>query len=192
MDRIVSWLEQLGPLGLFLGNILDSSFVGFCGAMDAAIIALCMQSDVFQVFLICFSCAAGSVIGIVIFYLVILKGKNTFLKKYLERNSFDRLKRFVEKYELPLMIFTCIAPPPFPFKFFIISITLFSKKFRNILLGAIIGRFFRFFFVGFASWYFGDQLKEYYPVVVGILVIMLIPSYFINRKLKKPEDTASS
>lgn len=183
MEHIISWLEQWGMLGLFLGNILDSSFIGLGGTMDALLVALCMGNEFSSVFLNSLSATAGSVIGTIILYIVIWKGKNTFLKKYLQRNSLLRLKSFVEQYELPLILFVCIAPPPFPFKIFLISAILFGKRFRNILIGVILGRGFRFFFEGFASWRYGEQLKEYYPVIIAIFILMFISSFFVKKKL---------
>jgi len=192
MDDIILWLEHWGTLGLFLGNILDSSFLGLLGTMDALIVALCMDGGFFNVLINCLSATSGSVTGVAILYIVITKGKNTFLKKYVKKNSFARVKSITEQYELPLMIFISVAPTPFPFKIFLVSAIFFSNRFKNILIGAIIGRGFRFFFEGFASWYYGEQLKEYYPVVIVVLIVMIIPSYFINRKLRLTQQSEKS
>ncbi len=190
MENIINWLEHWGMIGLFIGNILDSSFVGLCGTMDVLLVSLCMDQDLSKVIFNCLSSTSGSVTGMVIFYIVLRKGRDTFLKKYLENNTLSPLKKFVEKYELPLVILVCIAPPPFPFKIFMISAILFSQNFFCFLAGVITGRGFRFFFEGIAVWHYGDTLKEHYPLVIAVMFVMLISSYMVKRKLKSYKETA--
>jgi membrane protein YqaA with SNARE-associated domain len=184
IDNIRYFIENYGAIGLFLANILDSSFFSMSGTMDGVLIALCMNSSLPGVFLNCFAATCGSVTGLLIMYITVRKGKDTFLKNYL--GHFNKFKDFIEKYELPFFIFLCVVPPPFPFKIFLITSIIVCRRFSNFLTGIFIGRIFRYLFEGLLAWKYGSEIKyimvNYYPYIILILIILGLLSYIVKRR----------
>jgi uncharacterized membrane protein YdjX (TVP38/TMEM64 family) len=128
----------------------------------------------------------GSVIGLLLMYITVRKGKDTFLKGYIEKITPGKFRGLIEKYELLFFIFLCIAPPPFPFKIFLITSIIICRRFSNFLAGIVIGRIFRYFFEGLLAWKYGTQIKyimiNYYPYVILFLVIMGVLSYIVKKR----------
>ena len=184
IDNIRYFIDNYGAIGLFIANILDSSFVSMSGTMDGVLIALCMSSSLPGVFLNCFAATCGSVTGLLLMYVTVRKGKDTFLKRYIEH--FNSFKDFIEKYELPFFIFLCVVPPPFPFKLFLIISIIVCRRFPNFLAGIFIGRIFRYLFEGLLAWKYGNEIKyimiNYYPYVILCLIILGILSYIVKKR----------
>jgi len=184
IDNIRYFIDNYGAIGLFIANILDSSFVSMSGTMDGVLIALCMSSSLPGVFLNCFAATCGSVTGLLLMYITVRKGKDTFLKRYIEH--FNRFKDFIEKYELPFFIFLCVVPPPFPFKLFLITSIIVCRRFPNFLAGIFIGRIFRYLFEGLLAWKYGNEIKyimvHYYPCITACLLVLGLMSYIVKRR----------
>ncbi|HPZ09839.1 MAG TPA: hypothetical protein PL110_17205 [Candidatus Eremiobacteraeota bacterium] len=186
LENIKYLIEVWGPIGLLIANILDSSFISMSGIMDGVFIGLCIEKSLPEVLLNCICATTGSSTGMVIMYFTIRKGKDLFLKDYLEKGFILRFKDLIERYEFFFVIFLCIMPPPFPFKAVLVASILLSKKFSHYLGGVITGRLFRYLFEGLLAWKYGEEIKyiminHYSYVILGIVILGLL-SYLIKRR----------
>jgi len=195
----VKWLRSLseylitfGAGGLFVLALLDSTFVPLPSSTDALMLLLSTTYPSWML-LYAFMATAGSALGCLILYLISRRAGARALNRFSEAKR-NRVRNWIERYDMFAVLAATLFPPPFPFKLFVVTAGVFRFSLLRFMLAIVVGRGFRFLLEGYFAVRYGAQAKEilakYYPwiglgLVVGIIVFVLL-----RQKFKRPEVVA--
>src|ERR1700754_523146 len=112
--RLFSWLLHMGPLGLVLIGMLDSSFLVMPLGNDLLLVALAARHPA-RVPLYVAASALGSAIGGLLVGIVSRKGGEKGLDQFMKPKQIERLKKKIEQHASIMLLTASLAPPPFPF-----------------------------------------------------------------------------
>ena len=189
LTRLSEYLITYGAFGLFVVALLDSTFVPLPSSADALMLLLSTTNPSWMLFY-AFMATSGSALGCFILYLISRRAGARALNRFSEAKR-NRVKNWIERYDMFAVLAATLLPPPFPFKLFVVTAGVFRFSLLRFMLAIIVGRGFRFLLEGYFAVKYGAQAKEilakYYPwiglgLVVGIVIFVLL-----RQKLKKPE-----
>jgi membrane protein YqaA with SNARE-associated domain len=180
MNAIVNHLFevfiQLGPFGLLILGILDSSFLLFLPlGNDLLMVALTARKHrMLPVFAV--MAAAGSVLGCLLTDWVARKGGEKGLGKIIGRRL-NYVTRKVKDRAGKALVFASLMPPPFPFTAFVAGAAAFQYPRKRLLAMIAVARFARFFVLGALAIVFGERiirLAKTPGVRIAILAVAVI------------------
>ena len=189
LTRLSEYLITFGAFGLFVVAVLDSTFVPLPSSVDALMLLLTTTNPSWML-LYAFMATAGSAVGCLILYLISRRAGARALNRFSEAKQ-NRVKNWIERYDMFAVLAATLFPPPFPFKLFVITAGVFRFSLLRFMLAIVVGRGFRFLLEGYIAVRYGAQAKEilakYYPwigigLVVGIVIFVLL-----RQRFKRPE-----
>lgn len=187
LNRLSEVLITFGPLGLFVVALLDSSFVPLPSSADALMLLLTTAHPRWMV-LYAAVATAGSAIGCLILYYVSQRAGKRALARFSERKQ-ERVKGWIERYDVISVLVASLLPPPFPFKLFVVSAGVFRFSVTRFLIAIVVGRGFRFLLEGYFAIRYGAQAKavlaQYYPWIGLGLAVFLVAVFFTRAMLKR-------
>lgn len=148
-------MKALGMWGPFTIAAVDASFFGL--PLDP-VVAGYVWSDHHRFWIYPIMAAAGSALGSLILYAVGRGGGEVFLAKRMSKQRLEKIRDRFEKQEFLALMIPSMAPPPFPFKLFILSAGVFDMKPVDFLLAIFVGRLIRFFTLAFLVLEFGPEV----------------------------------
>ena len=180
MDAIISHLSailfRLGPFGLLILGVFDSSFLFMPLGNDLLMVALtARQHKMLPIFAA--MATVGSVIGCWLVNRIARKGGEEGLERLVASSQLEFVKRRVRKNAAWAIAFASLMPPPFPFTPFIAAASAFQYPTRKLLSVIAIARFARFSILGLLAIAFGQgilDLANSSTVRTGILVLTAI------------------
>ena len=191
-------LAHLGPWGLLILGVLDSSFLFLPLGNDLLIIGLTSQHPNL-LFLYASVATAGSVLGCVLLDLIVRRQGEAGLEKIAGTKRMAYLKKKIGARAAFSLALASLAPPPFPFTPFVAAASAFSYPRRRMFTVIAVSRMIRFTLEGMLAVFFGQSLLRiaqspvFESIVIGILVLFLIGSILSVmkwlRKTKKPQKT---
>jgi len=112
--HLLTLLIQLGPIGLFLLSVADSSFLFVPIGNDLLTVLLVARNH--ERFVICVvSAAVGSVIGVFLLDVVCRRLGEKGLARLVKPKLLAYLRGRLERHAAVALFIACLAPPPFPF-----------------------------------------------------------------------------
>ena len=191
LNRVSEVLITFGPLGLFVVALLDSSFVPLPSSADALMLLLTTAQPRWML-LYAIVATAGSATGCLILYYVSRRAGQRALKRFSARKQ-QRVKDWIDRYDVISVLVASLLPPPFPFKLFVVSAGVFRFSVTRFLIAIIVGRGFRFLLEGYFAIRYGAQAKAvlalYYPWI-GLGLALVIVVGFLTRALLKRRSGA--
>ena len=189
LTRLSEYLITYGAFGLFMVALLDSTFVPLPSSADALMLLLSATNPRWML-LYAFMATAGSALGCLILYLISRRAGARALNRFSEAKR-NRVKNWIERYDIFAVLAATLMPPPFPFKVFVVSAGVFRFSLLRFMLAIIVGRGFRFLLEGYFAVRYGAQAKEilakYYPWIGLGLVVAIVIFVLLRQKLKRPE-----
>jgi len=189
LTRLAEYLIAYGAFGLFMLALLDSTFVPLPSSADALMLVLSTKNPSWML-LYAFMATAGSALGCLILYLISRRAGARALNRFSEAKR-NRVKNWIERYDMFAVLAATWMPPPFPFKIFVVSAGVFRFSLVRFMLAIIVGRGFRFLLEGYFAVRYGAQAKEilakYYPWIALGLIVVIVIFLLLKQKLKKPE-----
>ena len=189
LTRLSEYLITYGAFGLFMLALLDSTFVPLPSSADALMLLLSTTNPSWML-LYAFMATAGSALGCLILYLISRRAGARALNRFSEAKR-NRVKNWIERYDMFAVLAATLMPPPFPFKIFVVSAGVFRFSLVRFMLAIIVGRGFRFLLEGYVAVRYGAQAKEiiakYYPWIGLGLVVAIIAFVLLRQKFKRPE-----
>jgi membrane protein YqaA with SNARE-associated domain len=186
LAKISAYLGTLGAFGVFAVAALDATFVPMPGGVDAITILLSHNTPAHW-WLYATAATLGSVVGCVVLYRISHRAGRSALKRFSEKKQ-RRVKELIERYDVLAVVVASLAPPPFPFKIFIVSAGVFRFPLLRFALAIAAGRAFRFFAEAYLAARYGDEAKElfarYYPYAALAIAVLLIV-FFVVKSLMK-------
>jgi membrane protein YqaA with SNARE-associated domain len=189
LTRLSEYLITYGAFGLFMVALLDSTFVPLPSSADALMLLLSTANPSWML-LYAFMATAGSAVGCLILYLISRRAGARALNRFSEAKR-NRVKNWIERYDIFAVVAATLMPPPFPFKVFVVSAGVFRFSLLRFMLAIIVGRGFRFLLEGYFAVRYGAQAKEilakYYPWIGLGLVVAIVIFVLLRQKFKRPE-----
>ncbi len=184
-------MKALGMWGPFAIAAVDASFFGL--PLDP-VVAAYVWSDRAHFWIYPLTASLGSALGSLILYYVGRKGGEVALRKRISRQRMEQLRDRFEKQEFFALMIPAMAPPPFPFKLFILSAGVFDMKVRDFLAAIFVGRMVRFSILTVLVLKFGpsivETVKELFRqhrelTLVAIAVVLLV-CLLVYRLMRRP------
>jgi membrane protein YqaA with SNARE-associated domain len=158
MNAIVNHLFavfiRLGPFGLLILGILDSSFLLFLPlGNDLLMVALTARNHrMLPVF------AGMATAGCLLTDWIARKGGEKGLEKIIAGRQLNYVKRKVKDSAGKALAFASLMPPPFPFTAFVAGAAAFQYPRKNLLGTIAAARLARFFVLGALAITFGESI----------------------------------
>lgn len=186
LTRLSDFFIALGPFGLFVVALLDSSLVPLPSSADALMILLTIAHPRLMI-VYALLATAGSAIGCVILYYISRRAGSRALQRFSPAKQ-KRVKGLIDRYDVLSVLVASLMPPPFPFKLFVVTAGVFRFSVVRFTVAIIAGRMFRFSLLGYLAIRYGAQarqiLERYYPWI-GLGLAVLIIVFFVTRNLLK-------
>ncbi len=157
IQHLYLFFAHLGPFGLVLLGILDSSFLMMPLGNDLLLVGLTSQHHDQLIYYIPMA-TLGSTLGVLLLDLVLRGTGEEGLKKQISARRVGYLKKKVSTHAGWAVAFAALAPPPFPFTPVIAAASAFSYP-RWKLLSVIAGaRLIRFTIIGLLAIWLGRHI----------------------------------
>jgi membrane protein YqaA with SNARE-associated domain len=116
------WLAKLGPLGLFLVAVVDSSVIPLPipGSTDLLLLFLVSHNDG-DPWLLALCAVAGSILGGYTTWHIGKKGGQAALRRYVNARLLGRIVSLVERHPILAVFLPAVLPPPIPLSPFILA-----------------------------------------------------------------------
>ena len=180
---VFQFFRRLGPIGLLLLGVLDSSFLFLPFGNDFLLIALVSanREGWYWLFLVLVS-AIGSVVGVLLLDVMMRKAGEEGLKRFLKPKQIDKLRKKMKKNTGWAVFTATLIPPPFPFTPVVMAAAALQCSRKILLSSVFFGRLVRFSVEAVLALYFGRQVLKFMEssvidyFVYGFIVIALIGS----------------
>jgi membrane protein YqaA with SNARE-associated domain len=191
LAKLSEFLIAFGPVGLFTVALLDSTFVPLPSSADALVILLTVARPRWMVFYALVA-TAGSAIGCWILYHVSRKAGRRALSRFSPARQ-QKVKDWIDRYDVLAVAVACLLPPPFPFKLFVVTAGVCRFGVTRFIIAIVAGRAFRFLLVGYFAVRFGMHAKallaQYYPWIGLGLAVTAVLIYMLRSLLKRRMET---
>lgn len=152
-------VKRLGPFGLFILGVADSSFLFLPFGNDLLLIALVSSSEerwVWPFYVL--TAAAGSALGAFLVDLLMRKVGKEGLEYFVKKRTVEKLERKLEHHAGRAVFVATLMPPPFPFTAVVMSASALQAPRRSILWAVFFGRVVRFTIESLLALWFGRRL----------------------------------
>ncbi len=159
---ILGYFMRLGPLGLLLVSVIDSSPIPLPipGSSDLLVTVFAAQNRgwLFATLI----ATLGSAIGCIASYQLGVVGGVTLLDKYAPRRFADRLKHWSEHHAMLSVALPAILPPPAPLMPFLIAAGALRMPRRIFYPTFIVSRFARHALYAWLGVHYGRHILPLY------------------------------
>jgi membrane protein YqaA with SNARE-associated domain len=184
-------MKALGMWGPFTIAAVDAAAFGL--PLDP-VVAAYVWSDRAHFWLYPLSASLGSALGSLILYYIGRKGGEVALRKRISRERMEALRNRFEKQEFFALMIPSMAPPPFPFKLFVLSAGVFDMKVRDFLAAIFLGRMVRFTILTVLVLKFGPSIvetakqlfREHRELTLLAIAALLLVGLLIYRLMRRP------
>ncbi len=157
MRRLFHLFLHLGPVGLLLLGIADSSFLVLPFGNDA-LLALLVARDHSMAWPDVPIAALGSMLGVGLLDWVARRGGEEGLEKMIGRKRFEVMENRIKRRGAIGISIACLAPPPFPFTVVIVAASAFQYPRHRLYAVTFAARLVRFSGIAVAAIYWGRQI----------------------------------
>ncbi|MFL6286690.1 MAG: hypothetical protein ACJ74Q_26425 [Pyrinomonadaceae bacterium] len=190
---LISFLISLGVGGPFLLESLDSSFFYVPLANELLLFALIHggegSSSNWMWAVYALSGAAGTVAGVALLDLVMRRVGAGGVERLVGRKRFGKLKSKLERHTGWVVFIASMLPPPFPFRFTMMTASALQCARGRMLVSVFAGRFVRFAAEALLILYFGRRFLDFMNsnifnyVVYGLTLAAVAGSAFTIFRL---------
>lgn len=196
---LISFLVSLGVGGPFLLEALDSSFFYVPLANELLLFALIHgggASSEWMWIAYALSGAAGTVAGVALLDLVMRRVGAGGVERLAGKKRFVKLKEKVENNTGRVVFVAAMLPPPFPFRFTMMTASALQCARGRMLVSVFAGRAVRFAAEALLILYFGRRFLDFMNsdifnyVVYGLTLAAVAGSAFTIFRLFRGRDEA--
>ncbi len=202
MESIFETLQSIGPIGIFIIAILDSSFLSVPEINDVVVVLNVVENPRLFLFWPLLT-TVGSVIGCLILYSLARRGGRAVLRglgaliplgrKPSEGMSgrLKRIERIFMRFGSWALIIPALCPPPTPFKAFVATAGVLQFPLKRFLMNVAIARSVRYFSQAILAVFYGDEILAFIHrhtalvilLLIGVSVIAVFTYRFVERWL---------
>lgn len=197
MSRLVEWvhavlLPTLGPVGLFLVALVDSSFLTIPEINDFLVISAALGNPR-TVWVFVLMAALGSVAGCALLWRIGKTGGEALLVRRFGPEWAGRAQRAYSRWGLLALAVPAVLPPPMPFKVFVLAAGVFGFPFLRFALTLLLARSARYTFWGTMGIVYGEEARrilvtidrwgsEHLPLVIGLVAGLVLAGLLVARR----------
>ena len=157
LHTLFRFFVHIGPFGLLILGVLDSSFLFVPLGNDLLLVALTARNHA-ELPLYVAMAAAGSALGCYALDLMIRRHGAAGLKLVLSAKRVKYMEKKVADHAAAALLLATLAPPPFPFTVVIAAVSALNYP-RAKMLGIIaVGRVLRFTILGLLAIWLGRHI----------------------------------
>jgi membrane protein YqaA with SNARE-associated domain len=186
LERTQEALLSYGPAGLLAIAFLDSAGVPLPGGVDWCLILLCAARPE-QTLLYVLLAIAGSMAGCLVLYGLGRKGGQALLERRVGSARAENIRARLRRSEFMAVTLAAIAPPPMPFKPFVIAAGVLQMQLGKFLAALLTGRLVRYGVVGWLAAAYGREAWEYlrsHGAKAGLAALALVIVWFFLQRKK--------
>lgn len=158
---LITFFVGLGALGPFFLEALDSSFFYVPLANELLLFELVHSSSARWMWIVyALSGAAGTVVGVLALDFVVRRMGARGVERVVGHKRFERLKKKVEQHTGWVVFIAAMLPPPFPFRFTIMTASALQCERGRMLISVFTGRAIRFAVEALLILYFGRRFLD--------------------------------
>lgn len=207
MHKAMLWIQgvvipALGPPGLFLVAVLDSSFLSIPEVNDLLVVT---SSTAFpaQAWLYILMATTGSLVGCTILWWIGRRGGQAFLERKFGGERVARTRALFDRWGVLALAIPSLLPPPMPFKVFVLSSGVFGMSWRRFMATLVLARGARYTFWGVMGALYGrkalamlQSFDAWFAGRVELLLLLLAlavvgtTAYWVLRKRRNPVTEA--
>ncbi len=178
----------LGPVGLLGIAFLDSALVPLAGGPDGLVILLSAWNPARAPWY-ALAATVGSGLGCLVLYQIAQRAGERALSRIAPSRR-ERLRRALDRYDLPAIAMAVFLPPPFPTKPMVLMAGVMGIPRGRFLAGVLLGRLVRYGAQGYLGARFGSAaastMKEISPwLILGAAAFFLLV-FLRARRRKRP------
>ncbi|HKW96321.1 MAG TPA: VTT domain-containing protein [Bryobacteraceae bacterium] len=181
LHNIADFLVALGPWGLLLLAVLDSSGLPIANSLDAYLIFLSVK-DPHRAYWYAALSVGGSVLGNLVLFLIAKHGGGRFMRK-IEPGREQRFRHWFQRFGLVTVFVPALMPIPMPLKLFVISAGALRTRLEPFLLVILAARIPRYLGEAALGIKLGQQstrfLKDHMWDFVAAAVVLFIVLYLL-------------
>jgi membrane protein YqaA with SNARE-associated domain len=194
MEKIIESLQSLGPWGVFLIAVLDSSFLSIPEINDIIVVTNVSKRP-HEILFWPLITTAGSVVGCLMLYFVARKGGQVFLHRWFSPPRVKTIEKVFAQYGSLAIIIPALCPPPTPFKSFVATAGALQFPIRQFILTVALARAVRYFAMGLLAVFFGEQVETFikeHSLMVALIIVVVVIVAFVAYRLFEARIEANS
>ena len=200
MHKAVLWIQGvliplLGPPGLFLVAVLDSSFLSLPEVNDLLVVTSATAYPS-RAWLYILMATLGSVAGSLILWWIGRRGGHRALERRFGVERVERTRALFSRWGILALAIPAVLPPPMPFKIFVLSSGVFDMPWKRFVLILLVARGLRYSFWGtmgvlygrealailqrFDAWFAGRT--EWLLIGLAVVVVITAAIWLLKRR----------
>ena len=177
MDELLAavqpYIDQFGGVGMLLVAVLDTSFVSMPNVNDLLLMwQTIKQPDRWWYYALMTS--IGSVIGSLVIYELGRRGGEAFLLRRFKPTHVARVRQTFGGYGLWAMALVAFAPPPTPYKLFVLLAGVGGLGPAAFGLAVFLGRFGRYGAEGWLARVYGERATAWLATHAGDVALGVV------------------
>ena len=175
-STLSAFVRHWGGPGQFVLGVLDSSFLIMPLGNDLLMVVLTVKDHRLMPYYAGMA-TAGSVVGVVLLDVIVRKGGEKGLQKYVPAKRLEYIEKKVKDRAWLALTLASIVPPPFPFTPFVVAASALQYPRKKLLAVIGVWRMVRFSLEGILAIYFGRSMLSWArsPFLwYGVMVLVVV------------------
>ena len=198
------WLIHLGPLGLFLVAVVDSSVIPLPIPGSTDLLLLWLVSHNGNPWLLAPTAIAGSMVGGYTTWRLGRKGGEAALQRWVSPRLLSRIVRWVEHHPVLSVFLPAVLPPPIPLSPFVLASGALGVTLKRFLAAFVAARTLRYLLIAWLAVAYGrrvvrlwsNELQKWSALLLWTFLVLFIAGVsFAVWKLRiqpKPDSEEDS
>ncbi len=192
---VPQWLMKLGPLGLFVVAVIDSSIIPMPIPGSSDLLLLLLVSHQGNPGLYSVTAIAGSVLGGYTAWLMGHRGGEAALRRYVPQRLRARIVVWVEHHPILAVFVPAVLPPPMPLSPFVLASGALGVSRRRFLFVFTAARTLRFGLIALLADVYGRHVVRLWssllakwstPLLWLFCSVLVVAIGFTVVKLRRP------
>jgi membrane protein DedA with SNARE-associated domain len=207
LHDLLVWIQdvavpKLGWFGMFLVAVADSSFVSLPEVSDLLIVtAAAKEPGIAWEFVL--ATALGSLVGCLLLYEVGRRGGERLATRFVSAQKLRKAEMLLGRYGAFAIAIPALAPPPMPFKGFVLAAGIFAMPRAQFMATVFFARSLRYVAWALLGAAYGDEaifwvkdldvwVKNHLVIVAGVFVLLVVGFvlWWRSHHLPHPEAPA--
>src|SRR3982750_3193969 len=178
--RVRALAFALGGPGLALVAFLDSTFLPLPGITDLLLVVMVTRRPNVMLGYVLLA-VAGSVAGCLVMHAIGRRGGEALVRKRFTGEKTERAMAALQPHGVMAVLIPSLLPPPAPFKIFVLLAGVVGISAVRFATAIALGRFARFFALGFLAIRYGNRATTYMRdrgAIVSLIVVAALAAGF--------------
>jgi membrane protein YqaA with SNARE-associated domain len=192
---VPNWIMHLGPLGLFLVAVVDSSIVPLPIPGSTDLLLLLLVSHQGNPWLFALAAIAGSILGGYTTWRLGRRGGEAALHRWVSARLRARIVDGVERHPVLAVFLPAVLPPPIPLSPFVLAAGALGVSRRRFLIVFATARSLRYGLIAWLAGVYGRHVVRLWntllrkwstPLMWAFLAVLVAAIAYTVWKLRRP------